>query len=242
MEEHFKYLGVVFNYNGSFVKHKKHLYDQAQKAMFALLKRNRELDLPIDIQLELFDSLVLPILLYGCEVWGGENTDILEKLHLKYIKYILGLKMSTPTCMILGETGRFPVNISIKLRLISYWSNVVQPDNHNKLSVIMYNVIYAYHINEMFKSNWLTFVNNILLECDLNHMWLYQSTFVKFPANIFKPILQSNFMKQWKCTVYNSRKCVLYRIYKEDFSFENYLYSTSRKVRRTLSQITHRTT
>ena len=86
----------------------------------------------------------------------------------------------------------------------------------------------------MSKPNWLTFANNILLECDLNHMWLYQSTFVKFPANILKPILQSNFMKQWKCTVYNSRKCDLYRIYKEDFAFENYLYSTSRKVRRTL--------
>ena len=32
----FKYLGIVFNYNGTFVKHKKHAYDQGQKAMYAL--------------------------------------------------------------------------------------------------------------------------------------------------------------------------------------------------------------
>ena len=68
--EHFKYLCVIFNFNNSFVKHKKHLFDQENKAMFALLRRNRQLNLPLDIQLEIFDSLVLPILTYGREVWG----------------------------------------------------------------------------------------------------------------------------------------------------------------------------
>ena len=33
------------------------------------------LNLPIDIQLTLFDSMVTPILLYGCEAWGNENID-----------------------------------------------------------------------------------------------------------------------------------------------------------------------
>ena len=116
--EHFKYLGAIFNFNNAFVKHKKHLFDQANKAMFALLRRNRQLNLPLDIQLELFDSLVLPILTYGYEVWGFENINLIEKLHLKYLKYSLSLKMSTPTCMALGETGRFPVSIHINLLIL----------------------------------------------------------------------------------------------------------------------------
>ena len=33
------------------------------------------LNLSIDIQLTLFDSMVTPILLYGCEAWGNENID-----------------------------------------------------------------------------------------------------------------------------------------------------------------------
>ena len=69
VEDSFKYLGVILNYNGSFVKHKKHVIDQSQKAMFSLLRRSRQLDLPIYLQLELFDSLIMPILLYGCEIW-----------------------------------------------------------------------------------------------------------------------------------------------------------------------------
>ena len=46
------------------------LKNQACIAMFSLLKKGRKLGLYIDVQLQLFDSLILPILLYGCEVWG----------------------------------------------------------------------------------------------------------------------------------------------------------------------------
>ena len=35
--------------------------------MFGLLKNFRKLMLPLDIQIELFDRLVVPILLYGCD-------------------------------------------------------------------------------------------------------------------------------------------------------------------------------
>ena len=65
--------------------------------MFALLKKLKELDLPIDLQLELFDSLILPILLYGCEVWEYKNVLILDRFYLKYLKYVFGLKQSTPS-------------------------------------------------------------------------------------------------------------------------------------------------
>ena len=36
----FKYLGVVFSRSGSFCKTKKHLYEQAQKAMYGIIKKN----------------------------------------------------------------------------------------------------------------------------------------------------------------------------------------------------------
>ena len=68
------------------------MYEQTQRAMFILLRRSRQLDLPLDIQLELFDTLIMPIITYGCEVWGFEDLNIIEKLQLKYLKYISGVK------------------------------------------------------------------------------------------------------------------------------------------------------
>ena len=44
--------------------------------MFALLKRSRNLSLPMDIMLNFFYVLVKPVVLYGAEVWGSEKCDI----------------------------------------------------------------------------------------------------------------------------------------------------------------------
>ena len=66
----FKYLRILFSQRGSFYTAKKHIANQAQKAMFNLIKRARTLELPIDLQIELFDKMVKPVLSYGCEIWG----------------------------------------------------------------------------------------------------------------------------------------------------------------------------
>ena len=41
---------------------------------------------PVDLQLKLFDSIVLPILTFSCEVWGFENCAEIEKVHLRFCK------------------------------------------------------------------------------------------------------------------------------------------------------------
>ncbi|XP_071136947.1 uncharacterized protein [Mytilus edulis] len=69
----YTYLGLLLNYNGSFVCAKKKLVEQSQKALFAVYTKIRNLHLPIDLQLKLFDYLVEPILLYGSEIWGFEK-------------------------------------------------------------------------------------------------------------------------------------------------------------------------
>lgn len=61
----------------------------------------------------------------GCEVWGYENTDILEKVHLKFLKFVLHIKSSTPNCMVYGETGQYPLIIFVKVRMITYWAKLL---------------------------------------------------------------------------------------------------------------------
>ena len=50
--------------------------------------------LPCDIKmkLSLFDKLVVPILTYGSEIWGIYEFKEVEKIHMKFCKYILGVK------------------------------------------------------------------------------------------------------------------------------------------------------
>ena len=121
MVSEFKYLGILFSKNNSFFKTKKHIADQGTKAVYSLFKKARNMQLPIDIQLELFNKLVKPILLYGCEVWGFGNIEVIERVQLKFMKYILKLKNSTPNYIVYGELGMMPLKIDIYTRMISYW-------------------------------------------------------------------------------------------------------------------------
>ena len=90
----YPYLGISFQSNGVNDKSLSHLRKQASKAMFSMLRRARKLNLDIDIQLKLFDSLVTPIVLYGCEVWGFKNVKILETLHRQFCKILLRVNRS----------------------------------------------------------------------------------------------------------------------------------------------------
>ena len=82
----YKYLGTVFAKSGSFLHARKHTVQQAQKALYLLYSRIYNLNLPIDLQLQLFDSTILPILTLGCETWGYEDTTILERINLSFLK------------------------------------------------------------------------------------------------------------------------------------------------------------
>ena len=117
LQDSYSYLGVIFNYNGNFCAARKKLLDQANKTLYALYRKIRNLAIPIDLQLKLFDSLITPILVYSCEVWGFENKQGIEKMHLQYCKRILNLRSSTPNFVVFGEIGRFPVEIIITLLL-----------------------------------------------------------------------------------------------------------------------------
>lgn len=70
--------------------------------------------MPIECQLELFDNIVLPILLNGSEIWGFENTNILERVHTMLSK------KSTPNFAVYAELDIHPITVSLKLRMINF--------------------------------------------------------------------------------------------------------------------------
>lgn len=232
----YKYLGVLFSRSGSFFKAKEYIAKQATKAMFVLLKKARYHCLSIELQIDLFHKVVKPILLYGCECWGYGNINILEKVQLKYLKYVLGVKSSTPNCIVYGETGVKPLNIDINTRLIDFWSKLITPPLP-KLTVSLYNIVLS---RFMFSENprqshfqWIRNIKEILIKCGhiniwqshdfLNRSWLKKTVYQK---------LSDLFINEWFSTINTSRKCINYRLYKEKFEFENYLVQTPYKLLR----------
>ena len=121
----FKYLGIIFKNNGRFLSAIKLIKAQANKAMRYIISRARAKNMPIDIQLKLFDTLVIPIMTYGAEVWGFEHLNMLDQLELQFLKLVMNVRRSTPKYMIYGELGRLPVSITIQLTMAGFWGKML---------------------------------------------------------------------------------------------------------------------
>jgi hypothetical protein len=56
-------------------------------------------------------------------------------------KLLLNFKTSTPSYMVYGELGKYPLDIDIKVRTISFWSKLIS-GKQTKLSAIIYKCMY----------------------------------------------------------------------------------------------------
>ena len=129
--ESFSYLGVLLSSTGKFSCTQQDLADRGLRALFSLKRITYELiDPKPELLCMLFDRLVSPVLLYSCEVWGFHTATAVEKVHLKFCKWVLKVSKSTTTEMVYGELGRFPLIVERKLRIVKYWLKSV----HRELS------------------------------------------------------------------------------------------------------------
>ena len=220
----FTYLGLVFSKTGSFKANQKMLVKKATSAMYDVLRKGRHNNLSIKCHLDLFDKVVKPILLYGCELWGFENTDLIERVHLKFCKILLHLKESTPSYMVYGELGRYPLNIDIKVRMISYWAKLLC-GKQSKISSILYKLIYRKFQNDpALDYKWLNSIKSLFTECGFNYIWESQAFLnVKWLTANTKARLLDQFKQLWSSNIQNSPKALFYRIFKHTLDYEKYL-------------------
>ena len=65
--------------------------------------------------LKLLNVIVKPAVLYGAEVWGSEKCDIIERLQLRFFKYVLSVNKFTSSVMVYWEFGAVPFDVDIKI-------------------------------------------------------------------------------------------------------------------------------
>ena len=123
---YFKYLGLIFSQTGSFAKGIQEIISSARRALFGLKRMlNKNNEITIKMQIELFDLRVAHILFYGAEIWGFCKAEPIERFHLGFLKSLLGVKNSTANCFVYGELGVMPLHIERKFRIIKFWVRIL---------------------------------------------------------------------------------------------------------------------
>ena len=97
---------------------------KALKVMNSLLAITRCMKLPIIIMFNIFVSFVLSIRNYSCNIWGFTRAENIDRVHRKFCKWLLNVKMSTDNISLYGELGHFPLILGRQVRIIKYWLNL----------------------------------------------------------------------------------------------------------------------
>ena len=220
----YTYLGVTMNYNGKFNKAIAKQVDQARRAMYGLISKCKKLNLPLDLQFELFNQLVLPILLYGCEVWGFQDLSHIERFHRKFLKQTLKLNRNTPSCMVYGESGQFNLFYIIYQRMINYWIRI-HNSKESKLSHIMYRLMYHMHNENAHKFKWISQIKHILDYCGFSNMFMDISTVnTKWLKKSIELKLNDICVQNWQSDVNTNNVCLNYRIFKTEPGIDKYMH------------------
>ena len=242
----YQYLGLVFNSNGNFNQAVNVLHDKGRKAIYTLFKKIPNCNAKVGIRL--FNVMILPILTYGCEVWGScylnnlkpnnlyhicEKPEI-EKAHLKYMKFILGVHSKSANDGVRGELGEFPILIKIIKQITNYWLRI----SKMPLNSIIYKCYLENRsmlINNKNHATWLKGIDKLLNYCCLENVFTNEIHSINDKTkNTFSNKIQNKlkylYTTDWENNINRpNSKLRTYSLFKNKFCMEKYLLLISDK-------------
>ena len=135
--------------------------------------------------------------------------------------------------MVYGELGRFPLDINIKTRMVTFWHKLCT-NTDDRYSSSVYKLLYSLHCQDINVGKWLLNVKQILDHSGLSHIWISQCKDVssEWLKSTLKRRLSDQFVQTWSADVFSKSKCCNYRMFKSEFGLENYLLRLPAKWRK----------
>ena len=154
----YNYLGIKVSSSGSFITAIKELTNKAKRAYFAMKSSFIDSKISPKLFMKMYDILVKPITLYGCEIWGAfghkmqpiENLCKMiyrndkfpyEQLHLKACKASIGVSKHTNNFGMRSELGRLPLIFNIFVAICKYRIRL----NSFKQNDLLYHAFQSQH-------------------------------------------------------------------------------------------------
>lgn len=203
------YLGLKLHCSGNLTTAIKDLVMKGKKALFKMRSYY-----PISLQsklktsMKLFDSLILPVITYCCEIWSQNlshsKTNLVENLHNSFCKQILGLSSKASNSATKAELGRFPIINPIHTRMLKYYAHLNNTSNlilkgaldwQRKLMPFITN-------KKQKKSLWLQHTKDILDNHGLSYLFANPNK-IENNRSIIKERINDTFIQNWFTEIEN---------------------------------------
>jgi hypothetical protein len=239
------YLGITFSLNGSFVLTQQKLRQKGLRAYFSLKSTIDIRAMKKSIVFKLFDALILPVVSYGCQIWlpftflvrtltnpvVGHHLpsiarDHLERLHLSFLKWTMGVHKKTSNTAVWGDCGRYPLGVTLLKQVFSYHERLVSLDQQNSECLVRH----AYKEQVALNLDWY---NNI--ETLRSFIEKRKPATNTISPDAIKSECQSLFLEFWNEERSTNKKLGFYNDVKQRFEIEPYLqmhltYKQSKRV------------
>jgi hypothetical protein len=127
----YKYLGLDFCSNLRWKQTKERLFTRARaKESAAFNMANASEILTIEFGIDIWQTLIRPILEYGCEVWSDDMDWVeAERLQLFVARRILRCTATTTNEAVLGELGWWTMRARRDMIRLNYWGKLVNMED-----------------------------------------------------------------------------------------------------------------
>jgi hypothetical protein len=247
------YLGVIFTNNGSFKT--CNLQIKASKAYYALINSIKiENCHNIRVLMKLYNALILPIQLYGAEIWAIPNlgrkvfkqlnwidklwaaNKSLDCLHLKFCRYVLQVNRFSEKNSILAEIGRYPILINQISAFAKFFFRISQSQN---MVLLRKAFGISNSMNDGLVSIYNRLIDNIPFDDQMFNVNIQLKTRIKRVGSIVQLYLKNSFKNVCIKTIANNDgKLIMYKNIKKVFRTEKYLLINMKfECRRAISRI-----
>ena len=224
----YTYLGVKITASGNFSPHLKQIKDKALHAFFKLSRKINIRNLKPDIASKLFDTFISPILTYSSEIWSlyskpsFENWDKIdvEKVHLRFCRYYLGVNNKSSNVACRAEMGRFPLKIVIDKLTLKFFNHLISLPND---CIAKQCLILSDTLSKSNKNCYITNLQKLMHNYSPNQTISINQNFTNSFLNELDSSMKTYYFNLWKQLLGNSPKLSFYATFKEYYDEENYL-------------------
>ena len=165
----YKYLGIIFSIKLKWTLAKKTLAAQARKAIGLIFRYHYQCgNLPVGAAKILFDKMITPILLYGCDVWGWEYCDQIENVQFYFYKRKLGLGSHTSHTAVTGELGIYPLAVIYYKRCVKCWLKIFKMSG-DRLPHACYEMLKG--LDDCNRVTWASNIKMLLCKFGFEYVW-----------------------------------------------------------------------
>ena len=241
------YLGTTFTISGSTKVNQQQLRIKGLRAYFSLKRTLDITSISKEAIFKLFDSLISPVVTYGCQVWLPSTNfmdslineekksprdivtsickDPTEKLHLSLLKWTLGVRRKTTNLPIWGDTGRYPLGITMTKFLLDFHNRLAVLNDDNSPSLVRHAFVEQVSLN----LHWNKVVTQLCARFDPNAIKHNVGITQKPNSQLVRSRLEDWFRSIWDSARPAYNKLSYYNHVKGSFGPEPYLQLKNHK-------------